>query len=79
MRKLNRLPAGFCLTCLFLLWGCSSQPEKLKEASAPQAKPAKVESEFETGRAAFQRMYVSARTWSADAQPVRLESRPTKE
>ncbi|HUS19238.1 MAG TPA: hypothetical protein VMZ25_06280, partial [Terriglobales bacterium] len=47
--------------------------------SAPQAKPAKVESEFETGRAAFQRMYVSARTWSADAQPVRLESRPTKE
>jgi hypothetical protein len=79
MRKLNGLRAGICLTSLFLLWGCSSQPDKPKEASAPKAEPAKVESEFETGRAAFQRMYVSARTWAADARPVRLESRPTKE
>ena len=47
----------------------------------PAAKPAPVKatSEFETGRAAFQRMYVSARTWAPDTQPVRLESRPNKE
>lgn len=76
MRKLGRV--ALSILCLALLWGCSSPPEKPKEA-APKAAPAKAENEFETGRAAFQRMYVSARTWSADAQPVRLESRPHKE
>ena len=76
MRKLGR--AGISLAGLCLLWGCSGEPEKPKEA-APKAAPVKAESDFETGRAAFQKMYVAARTWSADAQPVRLESRPTKE
>lgn len=76
MRKLGRV--GISLAGLCLLFGCSGQPEKSKEA-APKTPPPKAESEFETGRAAFQKMYVSARTWSADAQPVRLESRPTKE
>ncbi|HUQ49260.1 MAG TPA: hypothetical protein VM056_00965 [Terriglobales bacterium] len=56
--------------------GCSSQPEKVKEATAAKKAEVKKESEFESGRAAFQRMYVSARTWAPDAQPVRLESRP---
>jgi hypothetical protein len=77
MRKLNP-HIGILLAGLLLVSGCSNQPEKPKE-SAPKAEPVKAETEFETGRSAFQRMYVSARTWAPDAQPVRLESRPTKE
>lgn len=79
MRKLTGLRVGVCLLSMFVLGGCSSQPEPSKQGSTQKVEPAKAESEFETGRSAFQRMYVSARTWSADAQPVRLESRPTKE
>lgn len=69
---------AFSLLVLFTA-GCSSQPEKAKEPTAAKKEAVKKESEFETGRAAFQRMYVSARTWSPDAQPVRLESRPHAE
>lgn len=67
-------PFGLAL----LLAGCTSAPEKPAEPAA-KVEATKVESAFETGRAAFQRLYVSARTWAPDAQPVRLESRPTKE
>lgn len=66
------------LLAIALLAGCSSAPEKPKE-SAPKAEAPKEETTFETGRSAFQRMYVAARTWSPDVQLVRLESRPTKE
>jgi hypothetical protein len=67
------LPAVFLVSA-----GCGSSPEKPAEP-APKAEPVKAKSDFETGRAAFQRMYVSARTWAPDAQPVRLESRPNQE
>ncbi|HUR36829.1 MAG TPA: hypothetical protein VM009_03365 [Terriglobales bacterium] len=73
---------GISIVGALLLWGCSGAPEKPADKSqgtATKAEPAKAESEYETGRAAFQKMYVAARNWSADAQPVRLESHPTKE
>lgn len=68
------------LFLLVLLAGCSSQPQPQAAKSEPaQAEPKKPETDFETGRAAFQRMYVAARGWATDVQPVRLESRPTKQ
>lgn len=63
---------------LAFLSGCSSEPEKSK-APEKKAEAPKPETTFETGRSAFQRMYVSARTWAPDVQLVRLESQPTKE
>lgn len=55
-----------------LVAGCSSEPEK-KETATP-AKPAAKKNEYETGRVAFQKTYISARGWAADAKPFRLES-----
>lgn len=60
---------------LAFLWtgGCSSEPAKPAQAAKPQPKP----TEFETGRVAFQRLYVAAHGWARDAQGFRLESQPT--
>ncbi len=78
MRKLGRAVTSLAGLCL--LWACSTPSDQAKpKEDAPKAAPVKVESEFETGRSAFQKMYVAARTWSPDAQPVRLESRPHTE
>ena len=73
MRKL----ALACLA-LLLLAACSSNPpapagDSGKSAAKPVAKPA----EYETGRVAFQKMYLSARGWAADATPFRLQSQLT--
>lgn len=77
MRILSIHKALLALSALTLLAsGCSTQPEKAKERAAAKKAEVKEESEFESGRSAFQRMYVSARTWAPDAQAVRLESRP---
>jgi hypothetical protein len=59
-----------CLA-LLLLTACSS-PDKT--ASQPAGKPVAQQPEYETGRAAFQKLYVSARQWAADVQPFRLQS-----
>ena len=68
-----RIAAG-CLA-LLLLAACSSS---LKTGSSPESqspqKPAPKPAEYETGRVAFQKMYLSARGWAADAQPFRLQS-----
>jgi hypothetical protein len=64
--------------CLLLV-ACNSEQPKNAQSEAAPAKPKQAEPEFESGRAAFQRMYVSARTWAPDAQLVRLESMPVKE
>lgn len=69
---------------LLQIMGCSSQPSNAPaQTSAPgkatkATRPAKA-TDFETGREAFQKIYAMARTWAADAQPVRFESRPRKE
>jgi hypothetical protein len=60
---------------LAFLWsaGCSSEPAKPAQAEKPQPKP----TEFETGRVAFQRLYVAAHGWARDAQGFRVESQLT--
>ena len=45
-----------------------SQPAKQAEAKQPQ---------FESGRTAFQKMYLAARLWSPDIKPFRLQSQYT--
>ena len=65
MKKL--LLAAFALG---FMAGCSSQPSQPAQATKPQPKPP----EFDTGRTAFQRLYIAARGWARDAQPYRLES-----
>ncbi len=71
MRKIVIL----CLALLCLLAGCSSgnKTDSSKESrlsTKPVAKPAV----YETGRTAFQKLYVSARMWAADVKPFRLQS-----
>lgn len=62
----------FVALALFL-GGCSSTNNT---ASKP-APAAPKQAEYETGRVAFQKMYISAREWAADAAPFRLQSRFT--
>ena len=68
--------AGFVavLALLALLTGCSSEPSKPVETK-PEVKPA----ELITARSAFQKVYVAARGWNADAKPYRLESTVTSD
>jgi len=62
-----------------LIVGCSSSPKtpsgETKKAETPAPKPP----ELDTGRVAFQRLYIAARSWAPDSRPFRLESEPTKE
>jgi hypothetical protein len=55
---------------LILLAGCSSEQPKPKPAEKPQPKT----TEFLTGRAAFQKVFIAAHGWGRDAQPYRVES-----
>jgi hypothetical protein len=69
---------------MFSLVGCSSsEPNKSSSAASPSqpSKPAVKNEEpeqRETGRAAFQKVYASARIWAPDAQPLAIESLPRK-
>jgi hypothetical protein len=59
------------LTLAFLtMAGCTSEPPKPAQTDKPQPKGA----ESQTGRYAFQKLYIAARGWARDAQPFRLES-----
>jgi len=60
---------------LAILVGCSSEPSKPSEAEKPQPKS----TELDTGRTAFQRMYVAARGWARDTQAYKLESSLTSD
>jgi len=70
MRK-HRIPMLALALCIMA--GCSSEPSKPTTAEKPQAKP----QELQTGRYAFQKVFVAARGWARDAQPFRLESQLT--
>ncbi len=70
------LLAGLLL--LAMLAGCSSQAPKPESESKPP-KPAVKPPKYETGRVALQTLHVTAKSWSADAHPVRLESAFTKD
>jgi hypothetical protein len=58
----------FTAALLLLLAGCSSEPP------APQTKAAQQPAEPVTGRQALQQMYIAARGWAADIQPIKLTS-----
>lgn len=59
-----------------LLWlnGCTSNTEKPEES-----KPAAKTTDLLTARSAFQKLYIAARGWNADAKPYRLESSVTSD
>ena len=60
---------------LALLVSCSSDKKAGSEAaSQPAAKPAVKEAQYETARAAFQKMFLAARLWAPDVRPFRLQS-----
>lgn len=69
---MRKSPIVLLALALFLS-GCSSTNNT--ESKQAQAKPK--QPEYETGRVAFQKMYLSAREWAADAAPFRLQSRFT--
>jgi hypothetical protein len=52
---------------------CSPESSKPAQTEKPQPKAA----DLQTGRYAFQKLYIAARGWAQDAQPFRLESQPT--
>lgn len=59
---------------ILLLVGCtSSNVSQSQNQNQPQPKPA-ARPQYETGRTAFQKLYLSARLWAADVQPFRLQS-----
>jgi hypothetical protein len=68
MKKL----AFLCIAALALA-GCSSS----KPASSQPSQAAPKQAEYETGRVAFQKLYLSARGWAGDATPFRLQSQYT--
>lgn len=70
---MKKLFGAVLATLLLVLAGCTSEPTKPAQTEAPKPKTP----EFETGRAAFQKTYITARGWARDAQPFRLESQIT--
>jgi len=67
-----------CCVLSALMISCSSEKKtETSSPSPPAAKPAAKEAQYDTGRIAFQRMYLSARGWAADARPFRLQSQFT--
>jgi hypothetical protein len=66
-----RKSALLCVVAVMLLASCSSNNKPAESKSS--AKPAP-QAEYETGRVAFQRMYLSAHSWANDAQPFRVQS-----
>ncbi|MGH8459229.1 MAG: hypothetical protein ACRESV_07755, partial [Nevskiales bacterium] len=76
LRTTKLLPIGLLL--LAVLAGCSSEAPKPAAESKPP-KPAVKPPKYETGRVALQTLNVTAKSWAADAQPVRLESAYTKD
>ncbi len=64
---------SLALTLLALLSGCTSEPSKPVEPAKPEGP------ELQTGRSAFQKVYIAARGWQQDAKPYRLDSMATSD
>lgn len=62
------------VVCLLCLNACNSGSEKPAEST-----PAPKTTETLTARSAFQKLYLAARGWNADAKPYRLESTVTSD
>jgi hypothetical protein len=71
----KRAPAAtaFLAALLMILASCDSNPAK----PAEQAKPEPKAPELLTGRAAFYKVFISARNYAADVKPFRIESTPS--
>jgi hypothetical protein len=69
-----KVMAAFLLLALAVLVGCSSNT-----ANQPEAKPEPKAPELLTGRAAFYKVFISARNYAADVKPFRIESTPSPE
>ena len=68
----------FLCGALALLVSCSSENKTGTTArEQPAARPAIKQAQYETGRTAFQRMFLAARLWAADVKPFRLQSQFT--
>jgi hypothetical protein len=65
---------AYTLLGLALLAGCSDSPKTVAEKKEPpkQLEPL-------TGRQAFQQMYIGARQWAPDCQPLKLNNIPLAE
>jgi hypothetical protein len=70
MRKLT-ITLSCCL--LAMLAGCSSD-QKSASSTTSSAKPAVEAPEYITGRSAFQKLFISARSFATDTKPIRLQS-----
>lgn len=62
------------VSVLLFLNACTSNTEKPAES-----KPAPKTTETITGRSGFQKVYIAARGWNADAKPYRLQSSVTSD
>jgi hypothetical protein len=69
--KRMRKFAILCVATVLWLSACSSNPPATPSS---ESKATPKQAEFETGREAFQKMYLSAHNWAPDAQPFRLQS-----
>src|ERR1039458_9116636 len=77
MRKIVIFP---CLVLVGSLLACSSgNKSESSNESHPPAKPAAKQAQYESGRTAFQKLYLSARLWAADVKPFRLPSQFTRD
>src|SRR5215469_16038752 len=67
----------FLCCALVVLVSCSSENKTATAPAHPAAKPAEKQPQYETGRTAFQRMFLAARLWAPDIKPFRLQSQFT--
>ncbi len=71
MRKITLTLSCFLLA---MLAACSSDQKTASNSGTTAAKPAVEAPEYITGRAAFQKLFISARSFAADTKPFRLRS-----
>jgi hypothetical protein len=79
---MRRLFLTLALLTTFIA-GCSNNPAPQQgQAEGKGSEPAKATEEPQaqalTGREAFQKLYIAARNWSPDSQPIKMESNPRK-
>ena len=76
LRLHTLVKATLCACLLLVLFTACSSTKPAEAPSGPSA-TAKAEAkqpQYETGRVAFQKMYLAARLWAADVKPFRLQS-----
>jgi hypothetical protein len=78
---MRKIAIGLTLL-IAIISGCSSDQNKPAEKTGkPTAAKTEApkQSEHITGREAFQKLYIAARNWSPDAQPLKMESGARKD